>query len=344
MLRAVIGFDHIAKNVQNSWLANCGYNLILSTGANAKPLIINSDGALTTTSGVSSGLQTQSVLDLSPFMVTSGFTVVTLGVRVKVLEGVPTGPFAYLGSVVNGSDASWVYTWALAGSPPNATGSEFFVEYEMVLSSNIVNIYVDGVLAVANVPLTAAVSAAIKTGKLVIFHAHSGQNLSHVYSVRDIYLLDNIVGDGFTKRLGSRRVSPIIPDAAVGAGWTTTDSSPLLTPLLVSPEVANPATLTAPSNKTPLKVSLKGNVPANGSVEAVMLYVSGKVDLLGSVTKARVEDGAAASVDKALAADFPTTLKYGLPVGIYPKHPSGVAWTNANLDTTNLVLSPDTVG
>jgi len=344
MLRAVIGFDHIAKNVQNSWLANCGYPLTLSSGAAGKPLIINADGALTTISGVSSGQQTQSVLDLSPYMATSGFTTVTVGVRVKVLEGVPTGPFSYLGSAVNGSDASWVYTWALAGSPPNATGSEFFVEYELNLAGNVVNLYVDGVLAVANVPMTAAVSNAIKTGKLVFFFAHTGQNMSHVYSVKDIYLLDNMAGDGFTKRLGSRRSVPVVPDAAVGAGWVTTDSSPLLTPLLVSPEVANPAFLTAPVNKTPLKVSLKGNVPAGGTVEAVMMMVSGKVDINGAVTKVRVEDGAAVGADKALAVDFTTTLKYGLPAGIFIKHPSGVAWTNANLDTTNLVLSPDTVG
>jgi len=340
MLRTVLGFDHIAKNVSDTWMANSGYDLSRTIPAQGKPLIINDDGALTCTLGAPNGGPTQVSINFSKYIV-PGVDKIVVSFRTKVIvEGV-AGPLFYIGSVVSGSDATWVVptttfstTWAL--------GTEIFIEAEINLVSNVVNMYGNGVY-VGALGLTTAVGAAIKAGNLVMFFNVNGQNIAGQLSLRDFFVTDSASGDGFVGRIGDRRVKKVDFDIAAGTGWTTTNSADLLTTLKVAPDTANPAFAVAPATKAPLALSMKSTYDDLNVVEAIAVHLAGKTDVNGVITKVQMVDGAQSTPAVSLRSDFGLTLKYGIPAGVFVRHPSGARWNNANIDTASFVVVPDQV-
>lgn len=341
MLRAVLGFDHITPNVGDTWMANSGYAIARQVTNSGKTIIIDSTGALGTPLGAPAGGPTQASIDWSKFMVAGAVTVV-VSFRMKVIaEGLSGGLF-YIGSTITGSDASWVINAAAFPAASLVLGAETFIEFEINTTALTVNVYANGVL-ITTIGITSAVGAAIKAGNLVTFHNVNGQNIAGQISLRDFFLIDNVTGDGFVGRQGDRRIKKLDFDLATGTGWTTSNGADLLATLKVAPETANPGFGVAPTTKVPLELSMKSTYEDTFIVEAVSVHLAGKVDAVGGITKTQVKDGAYSSTATNLKSDFTTTLKYGVPAGIFPRHPSGVRWNNANLDTASFVVVPDQV-
>lgn len=340
MLRTVLGFDHIAKNVGDTWIANSGYDLVRTVPASGKPLIINDDGALTCTLGPPNTGPTQVAVNFSKYLV-PGVDKVVVSFRTKVIAEGSMGPLFYIGSVVSGADANWSFAASIASSTW-LLNSEIFFEVEINLVTTVVTVFANGVY-MGGWAVSAAVNNAIKAGSLVLFFNTQGQNLTGQVSFRDFFLTDSAPGDGYVSRIGDRRVKKVDFDVATGTGWTTTNSADLLTTLKVAPETANPAFAVAPANKAPLSLSMKSTHADTFIVEGIAVHLAGKVDVLGAVNKVQMVDGANNTPPLALRGDFGLALKYGVTTNVFTRHPSGARWNNANIDSASFVLLPDQV-
>jgi len=340
MLRCVWGFDHVLKNVQESWLANSGYSLYRKYATANKGLIINDDGAITAPPGVSTGNNTQVYIDCTPVSV-SGITSLVFGFRLKTLALGNTGPLFYLAG--DSAGASYVQVLTFAQLTKANVGDEVYIEVVADLVAATFTVFMDGVLIVSPTAIGATLNGQLKAGLvwMAVNLTNSGQ--SGLISLRDMYFLDNVGGDGFVGRQGPRRVQKVDFDLATGTGWTTTDGSDLLTTLKVAPDTANPAFGVAPSTKAPLALSMKSTFSDSFIVDALYVQLAGKVDAAGAITKTQVKDGANSTTAASLKSDFTTTLKYGVPAGVFARHPSGVRWNSANLDTASFVVLPDQV-
>lgn len=340
MLRTALGFDHIVKNVGDTWFANSGYDISRPVTASGKTIIINDDGALSCPLGAPNGGPTQACINFSKYLV-AGVDKIVVSFRSKVIvEGV-SGPLFYIGSVSSGADASFVVQ-ANQISTAWTLGTEFFIEVEMNLLTNVTNIYVNNAY-VGAFSMTAAVATAIRAGNLAMFFNVNGQNNNGHLSFRDFFVTDSASGDGMVNRIGDRRVNRVDFDVAAGTGWTTTNGADLLATLKVSPETANPAFAVAPSTKAPLALSMKATHADTSIVEAIVVHLAGKTDVSGVVTKVQMTDGSQSSAAAPLRSDFTTTLKYGIPAGVFVRHPSGARWNTVNMDSTSFVVVPDQV-
>lgn len=336
MLRAIIGFDHIGKNLaEASWLPNCGYNLTRIIGP--KQMLITSDGWLAVAAGVSTGSQTQSVFDLSPYL-TPGNNGLSIGIRFKTITAGNTGGMLYFGTVTNGTDAHLIANFVSLPAAAQLANGEAYLEIVYDFTANTYTAYWDDVYGGAGNIATISV-ANLKAGKLVMFVNHASSGSSGVTAIKDIVVTDSIAGDGIITRVGPRSVLPITVDVATGTDWTVSDGGTILNALNAAPETGT-ATCTSGPSKAPLVVSLNATgIAAGANIDGIMLALVGKTDVPGALTGVKLTNGAKTinGVSKAIG----TTQKYGNPMGAYARAPDGSRWTAASIDSTTVSFTPD---
>lgn len=336
MLRAIIGFDHIGKNLaEANWLPNNGYALTRTSG---KQLLITADSWLGAAAGLSSGAATQSCLDLSSFM-SPGLTSLSVGLRTKTVTAGNTGSMFFLGTVTSAADALLIFSFSHQSAAGQLAGGEGYFETVIDTVANNFTVFLDGV-QIGQAALSTINVTNLRAGKLVMFMVHTTNGGSGLNIYRDIVVTDNIAGDGVTGKFGPRVVHPITLDSASGTDWTSSDGSALLTALNVPIETAGAATVVSGVSKSPLVTSLKANtLPTGANVEGISLLVSGKADVSGALTGVKLTNGSK-TIDGASKA-FTATLKYGNPMGVFARSPDGSRWTATNIDATTLSLTPD---
>lgn len=340
MLRCVWGFDHVAKNVQETWIPTSGYSIFRKYAVANKGLLINDDGWLTCPPGNSPGNNNQLYVDCSGVAV-AGMSSSVFALRVKILALGNTGPMLYVCG--DSAGANYVQVLAFNQLPKTNVGDEMFIEIVIDHVGLNYAVYIDSVLVIGPVQIGAAFNNLLKSGQYWMAANLTNAGQSGLIALRDMFFLDNVTGDGFVGRQGMRRVQKIDFDVAAGTGWTTTDGSDLLAALKVAPETANPALLVAPTTKAPLALSMKSSIPDSQIIDAIMVMTAGKVDVAGAITKTQMQDGSASSAPVATQSPFTTTLKYGVPSGVFARHPSGARWNSANVDSASFVVLPDQV-
>jgi len=340
MLRAMLGFDHCPRNVANSWIANSGYSIeryYLDTGV-GRDIIVDNNAKLSISAGNTAG-RTLHVLNLSQFLVPNAANSFVFGYRAKMeTAGGAVGDWALWVDYQRGNTGATILNLGHIFGTVTA-GVEAYIEI-VILTSGAVEFWKDGVLVSYNATLLSGMIAQLKAGNFSLVLLAATANTPAVISYRDFYLLDDVPGDGFTSRLGSRVVRPVTIDAVpVSTGWSATNSQTPLEILSAPIDTASPGLLTSSVGAQALEVSLKSTIPANTKVEAIQLMAGA----LGSTAASRLGFSLkdANGVTSRRVVTPSTTLKYGLPTGCWTRSPSGQEWTNATIDSTSLVITPD---
>jgi len=346
MLRAIIGTDNALKTTNpavgatfSDWWTTFGHPG-LSVGTNISRVCVDQDGWISAMTNLSD--------QIVPFSM-NGYVPVnpnklTIGMRIKTLAVYANAhSIVHLNSNVTPNDLSCYLFLAGSGGAPwlSGVGTEYYVEMTYDFVAGTVATKVNGTSLSSYTP--PAMSAAIKAqwaagnGCIGIRLASSPGGR---YAVRDIYVLDDVAGDGMVAPLGDQKMYPVYLDSAVGVEWTTsTGTGTLLDALLALP----PATTTAnsPGSKLPLDMSLRTTAPSGTKINGVQINMVGNSVGVGPTTS-KIEVGLNGSSSPIKYPVLPTTLTSAL-VGLYPKAPDGTAWDTVKVDTAAVKLTPDTI-
>jgi hypothetical protein len=342
MLRAAIGFEHCVKNVVDTWMAQSGWAITrhILYPTYGKGLIINNDGWLTVPEGTAPGTDTYAHIDLRPLLDTSGkATMISFGYRAKLIKGAIAG----LGNLcLWGSNPSTAASHALAtfanlfptGTPE---GTECLVEIVFDLVSTYRYTYVNGVMLGAGI-YTGLNTAAIKTGDFGIYWSPCPVNTTGYMAIRDIWVTDDLPGDGMTGRLGDMKVRPLPLVSAVGNGWSATDGGSLLDALNAPVDKVNPALVESSFGAAPLALKVSSALPGNEVVQAVQLILNAKGSSNTAVADVSMERNGVVTPKRRIQLD---TAQKGRSLRAWPFAPDGSRWSNANLGETTIKITPE---
>lgn len=339
MLRAIMGFDHCQKNVVDSWIANSGWAIErhFSEPTAGKGIIVNSDAKLTTGPG---SVATRSLFQInySPYLSSGQANFLTIGFRTKIETAGFGNNDACLWFDYQRGNTGVILATMSGQFPTLAVGTEVFIECVINLATGGVEYYRNNALIASNANSLAGHVAQYKLGKFQTTMLGSSANNVGVLSYRDIYILDDVPGDGFTSRLGPKVIRPIGIDAVTPNDWTPSNGQTPLQILTAPTETANPGLMISASN-LPIEVSLSSNIPADNKIEAIQVMYAG----VGAQANSRI--GAAIKSNGYLSsrrfATVGNTLKYGQMAGVLPRSPNGDSWTNASIDAASIVITPD---
>jgi len=343
MLRALVGFDHCPKLLAlNSWQYNSGYTTYSPSlsGGFGKNIYIDNNGWLTTPAGVSPSGYTNLMLNLAPFPVSGTPTKIFIGIRMKVVETFQSSYYIGL------TDLSKYAMQLLADSDlpaaNSAVGAISYLEFVLNITTRVIAVYVNSTF-IKNVGMPAELTNAQLLARLFYLEFRfSGNNSGNsTMAYRDIYVSDDVAGDGFVGMLGPQQLVPIYADVISGTDWTTTDGGSLLSTLTRSADSTNTSVATSGASKAPLDISLKCDVADGQTINAVSLLFAGNGNTASNQFGVSLKNGSDTLAGAPVTPG--TTLKYTFQLGVYPKAPGGVAWTKANIDSTSLLLTPDIV-
>lgn len=349
MFRAAINFQHCAKtnnpvvgNQTVDWATTSGYN-ISGTNYAVATAIDSLEGWL--------GSYNPSNYDVIVAFPTAGKSgqnpnKVTLGFRLKTLA-----VYANAHSVVHISDpasptsiAYYLYLAGGAAAPwTPAIGSSVHCEFTLDINANKVFGLINGNPIADYTPpaMPAAVKTALLNGTAVITF-RLATTVGGRYAVKDITWLDDIEGDGITGPIGAQQLVPVYVDDVTGAdNYAKSDSAK--TPLQhLNTALPTVTTLTSPTTKDPITVSLKADIPTGARILALDLNYSGRsTGDSRSPVKAEISQGGVTLAAKQTYVA--TTMTYGVPLAVLAKAPDGGLWTAAKIDATSVKLTPDTI-
>jgi hypothetical protein len=129
----------------------------------------------------------------------------------------------------------------------------------------------------------------------------------------------------------------------VGSDWVTTPAAiPLLT--AIGETGVDPGAKYATSDintKGPLVASMLASIPAGKVVSAVELIATTQSAGSAAVTAGvKLRKGTDEVVANFISGP-PAAWNYNASLGVFHKAPGGQAWSNATIDGTSIVLSPD---
>jgi len=346
MLRAIFGTDNALKTT-NPVVATVAFPDWWSTsglpgagqGTNIARCAIDQDGWI---SALSNG-QDQMVPIFLNGLVPNNPNKLTIGYRIKTLVAYASAhSICHLTADTTPNDLTcYMYSAGSAGAPwLTGIGTEYYVEHTYDFVTGVVATWVNGV-AIANYtpPAMSAGSKAAFVAGTGCLMFRLGTSAGGRYAIRDIYVLDDIAGDGMTGPVGSHRMYPVTLDAATGAGWTAAGGGTIMDTLNAPLPATN--AVTSATDKTPLDTSLKHSIPAGSRIAAVKLSLTGRsLGDAASSSKVEVTQGGT-----TLAAKFPTspnTAQAASQISLLTKAPDGATWTLAKLDATAVKLTPDT--
>ncbi|MNQ12052.1 hypothetical protein D3C85_249510 [compost metagenome] len=346
MLRAIFGTDNALKTTNPAvatvafpdWWTLSGIPGA-ALGTNIARIAIDQDGWI---SGMSNGVD-QIVPIFLRGLVPNNPNKLTIGYRIKTLA--VYGNSHSITHLTAESTPNDVGTYLFLAGPSGApwltgVGTEYYVEHTYDFVTGVTSTLVNGV-AQANYtgPAMPAGSKAAFVAGTGCLNFRLGTSVGGRYAIRDIYILDDIAGDGMTAPLGSQRMYPVQLDVATGAGWVAAGGGTVLDTLNAPYPATN--SVTSAADKTPLDTSLKHSIPAGSRIAAVKLGLTGKS--LGdapSTSKVEVTQGGTTLAAKFVVSS--NTAQSNEQASLLPKAPDGTTWTLAKLDATAVKLTPDT--
>jgi hypothetical protein len=342
MLRAAIGFEHCVKNVVDTWMAQSGWAITRHPlfPTYGKGLIVNNDGWLTVPEGIAPGSESYAHIDLRPLLDNSGrATAIAFGYRAKLVKPAVAG----LGNLcLWGSNPSTTGTHALAtfanlfpaGSPE---GTECLVEIVLDLVSTYRYTYVNGVM-LGSAIYNGLSTALIKTGDFGIYWSPCPANTAGYVAIRDIWVTDDLPGDGMSGRLGDMKVRPLTLTSAVGNGWAASDGGSLLAALTAPTDKVNPALVESSLGAGTLDLKFSSALPNNDAVQAIQLILNAKGSSNNAAADVSMERNGIVSPKRRTQLDL--ALK-GRSMRTWPLAPDGSRWSNANLAETTIKITPE---
>lgn len=350
MLRKTFGFDHCQKVdalsanpiVGYDWFTNSGYTVSLPSPYQGWNSGISLDGWLAFNSNMNAGPGASPYALLNVNAGPSAATKLVFGSRIRSWQTYNSAAYPVLGfySANTNEQILFGYDEMVAVRGANPSPFELYVEVVLDLTLNTREVWVNGTLwKTAAFTLSATNKAAVASGAYQLMLRQSlwtGQPSTNWQ--RDIYVLDDVPGDGMVARLGPQKLIPITIDQASGP-WVSDDGLTDIKTTLNAPYPAT-ATLVSPGDKTPLTLSLNAAIPDGYKVNGVSLWLGAKS--LGDVpsnTKVEVKQGGQTLAPVVVAV--PRVMTYGQPISQLNQAPDGGAWTAAKLDQTTLVITPD---
>lgn len=327
-IRALIGFDHL-EGLTN-WSTYLDHGLAPYGASN----IAVSGGYL----GGSNAAQAQYGFQIPiAALIDPAATKYVVGMRIRVDNySNPSTAISWLGPGFNGTGA--ISNFGGLFGILTTTGNIAYVEFEVDLVTGVVNRWVNNVDA-GSITISLAVAKYFTFGGSWITYS------AYRMAARDIYVLDNIATatDQHTTRLGPQVLVPIVGSAAVGPNWTTNAGTLLAALNPASGEQPNTNKATSPLTRDALTVTLSTNIPAGAVINGVEFNFGGKSLATGNTLVAsKLVMGGSEKVGPTVSV--PTAQSYTNPIGLFPKAPDGSDWTNAALNATKLVITPDVSG
>lgn len=338
MLRAAHGFAHCVKNTNDTWMAVSGVNVTRYNPTTGKPIIVDNDGYLTTTAGVSTGSETSVSLNLGPYIGANNAAKVVIGFRMKNKSGDGTGNLISFLPIGTGANYYWTLNWNDLPAQWRLAGAEFYMELELNTATNQVLVFINK----TQVSASQAAGGISDSAKLGVFWATlvltSGSG-SEVHGIKDLIISDNIAGDGVTTRLGDVVLYPVNIDVVTQTGWTP--STVGADPVTVLNATSVPGTVgDTMSTKTvgaTLEASFSNSgIPSDAVIHGLSVTVTAAVDPSTSASKFSLKNGSTSTAETNFAPGN-TDMKYGHQVGAYAKAPDGSDWTLDKLNATSLV-------
>lgn len=267
----------------------------------------------------------------------------TIGYRIRTAAAYSgSHSICHLAAESSPNDVScYLFLAGTAGAPwLTGTLTEYYVEHTYDFVTGVTSTLVNGV-AQANYTgpvMSAGTKAAFVAGTGCLTF-RLGTSVGGRYGIRDLYILDDVAGDGMTGPIGAQRIYPVQLDVASGAGWIAAGGGTIMDTLNAPFPSAN--AVLSPSDKTPLDTSLKHSIPAGSRINAVQLAVTG-VSMGDASSTSKIEITQGGTTLPAKFVNSPTAAAAVTPVGLFQKAPDGTAWSLAKLDATAVKLTPDT--
>lgn len=354
MLRKTFAFDHCQKVdvlaattgiVAYDWYTNSGYSISLPAPYNVPPVmnsVISLDGwlAFQINTALTAGASPYTLLNVNAGP--SAATKVVFGARIRSWQTFNNTAYSVMAFYSANTNEQILLGYdelvTIRGASPSPF--EFYVEVILDLTLNTREVWVNGALwKTTTLTLNAANKAAVANGTYQLMLRQSlwtGQPSTNWQ--RDIYVLDDVPGDGFVGRLGPQKLIPLYIDQATGS-WVSDDGLTDLKATLNAPYPAG-ATLVSPATKDPLTLSLNAAIPDGYKVNGVSLWMGGKS--LGDIpSNAKVEIKQGGQTLAPVVIAVPRALSYGQQIAQLGAAPDGGVWTAAKLDQTTLVITPD---
>lgn len=342
MLRAAIGFEHCARNVVDTWMAQSG--LAISRHPTyptyGKGLIVDSNGWLSVPEGASPASDSFVFMDLRPFMDTSGrATMICFGYRAKLVKAGVAGLNNLSLWMAHGSTrathaAATFANMFPAGSPE---GTECLVEIVLDLNAGQRYTYVNGVM-LGGTAYSGLATASLKTGDFAVFMSPCVSSTSAVVATRDFWITDDLPGDGMIGRLGDMKVRPLTLASAFGNGWSASDGGTLIEALSAPSDKVNPAVVNSAIDAGTLDLRFSSALPSEEAVAAVQFFLNGKGSTMTAVADVSMERGGVKSPKQRLQLD---TVQKARALRPWPLAPDGSPWSNVKLAETTIKITPE---
>jgi len=326
-VKAVIGFDHYPK-LSGTWTPLADHGMLAYGGQQ-----ISSDGWAGSTSWTSTSRIGYSLV---PFLA-EPVAKIWCGVRVrfdvasnttKPLVGLVIGS---LTSSVTSSILSSTEVRTVTGLTTIPAGTTGYFEFSIDIATGIVDRRYNGI-ALASV----AISANDRRWILYL-EMTTGSNTSNS-AFRDIYINDDQGGiSGF---LGAQIAKRIQFDSATASGWTTSPTTGV--DLIYGLDLLDSTKDISDVNKTPLVASLRPDLPTGVTASAIELTVALSSTIANVVNCGmKLKNGTDESAEAVVSGPANNVINYNGQVGLFPTAPGGHPWTNAVIDVTDVILTPD---
>lgn len=324
-IKAVIGFDHLPKGV-TTWTAVADHGLVqLGTQ------VISGDGW----AGSSSTAISRIGYPLAAYLPVS-VAKVWIGVRIrfdaatstaKPLVGMSPNTVSTTGTVILTSTDVRTVT-GLTTIPAGTIG---YFEFAINIATGVVERRYNGV-DLSNVAITAN-----KRDWLPYFEMTTTSNGGNV-AFRDIYLNDD--QGSVTGFLGPQIVKRIQFDSATGSGWTTAPTAG--GDLIYGLDPVDSTKDISGVSKAPLIASLRPDLPAGITASAIEIVAALSSTIASVVTCGiKIKNGADEVVGANVVGQANGVVNYSGMAGVFALSPSGQPWTNATIDSTDVILTPD---
>lgn len=319
-VRTVIAFDHLPQNDVN-WINYADHGMTRSGLAASNTIV---DGWLVS-NATASGAE-RVTIPLDPYLA-APVGKIWIGIRCRSTLNARGGAgIIYFGG-----------TYVLLDTLIGVTGTTTHLEFSYDIATGQVERWANGV-KLANVTF----GSGNRNWSLGL---EAKGSLNGRYDWRDIVICDDQGNaQGFAiGPLGSQIAYPITLDSAAAAGWTMTPSGSTLLNALSEPGVAPTNNIATTVPGAPLTASLKVTAPAGTTFKAIELIAGARSTTGATVPmSAKISQGGIEATGLNPVAPI-TNYSYNMGLGVFQKAPNGDAWTTANIDTTDLILSPGSV-
>lgn len=329
-VKAAIGFDHFTRNVA-TWTTFADHGMVTTADTMVDSLgwvkNVNANSA-----AARIGIPLSSYLAAPVGKVWCGIRVRTDAAiasnGTRVFVGITTGVVsASLLTLFQASD------WrTVVGPIALSSGTIGYFEFSIDIATGIIQRRFNGT------PLT-DISTNSTNARTWLFAGVAKVSGDTAYaSFRDIYVNDD-QGE-VTGFLGAQIVKRVQFDVVTGEGWTTSPTAGVdlvygLDPLDTTKDISGVA-------KAPLIASMKPDLPAGVSVTAIEI-VAGLASTISTpvVCGMKLKTGDVELPGLNVTGSGSNVVNYNNSGGVFALSPSGKPWTNALLDSTDVVLTPD---